>query len=134
MSLKTEYFKTEILGMKRGKKGSAPSNAKPLFFLSIVQALEKGTLLGNYFGYEPLLEQEYLALCSELEPHIEATPFYKPFYHSSTESFYSIKWNSEDFGEHKWHTPSPKFIKEHIQFAYLDPDLWDLLQYFFKKQ
>ena len=30
--------------------------------------------------------------------------------------------------EHSGHTPSPKFIKENIEYAFLDDGLWDLLQ------
>lgn len=128
MSLLSEYYKNELLSMKRGQKNGKKSNAKPLFFLALVQSIQNGEIIGNNFGYEKNIENNYYNLCQSLEPTIKATLFFKPFYHSTADSFYHIKWKGGQIPDHNWHTPSPHFLRDNIDYAYLDPGLWDLLQ------
>ena len=128
MNLKTSYYKNSILSIHRGFAFGIPSNAKPLFLLSIIKGIEEGVIIGNKFEYEERLETIYSKLCSQYESNRKAAPFYKPFFHSIREQYYSIKWKDGKLPEHKWHTPSPKFIKDNIDYAFLDDGLWDLLQ------
>lgn len=128
MNLLTDYYKTILLSIKRGRKNGSLSNAKPLFFLAIVDSIEKGLIIGNKFGYEEFLEHQYYSFCEEIEPDIKATLFFKPFYHMDADSFYHIKWKVGPKADHKWHTPSAKYLQTNIDYAYFDPELWDLLQ------
>ena len=127
MNLKTSYYKNSILSIHRGLAFGVPSNAKPLFLLAIIKGIEDGVILGNRFAYEEKLESIYAGLCSFYEPNRKAAPFYKPFYHSIREQYYNIKWKNGEIPNHKWHTPSPKFLKENVEYAYLDDGLWELL-------
>lgn len=128
MNLKASYYKNSILSIHRGLAFGVPSNAKPLFLLSIIRGIEEGVIIGNKFTYEEKLEAIYKEQCSLYEHDRKAAPFYKPFYHSAREHYYDIKWKGGKVPAHKWHTPSPKFIKENIDYAYLDDGLWELLQ------
>lgn len=128
MNLKISYYKNCILSIRRGIAFGAPSNAKPLYLLAIIKGIEEGIVLGNKFSYGNKLETVYNELCSIYEPHRKAAPFYKPFFHSIREQYYDIKWKGGQLPKHKWHTPSPKFIKENIEYAFLDDGLWELLQ------
>lgn len=128
MNLKTSYFKNCVLSMHRGLAFGVPSNAKPLFLLALIKGIDEGVLLGNKFVYGDSIEFIYRELCAYYEPNKKAAPFYKPFFHSASESYYYIKWKDGKMPEHKWHTPSPKFLRENIDYAYLDDGLWELLQ------
>ena len=128
MNLINSYYKNSILSIHRGLAFGVHSNAKPLFLLSIIRGIEDGVIIGNKFLYEEKLESIYKELCLLYEPYRKPAPFYKPFYHSIRECYYNIKWKGGEIPSHKWHTPSPKFIKENIEYAYLDDGLWELLQ------
>lgn len=128
MNLKTSYYKNCILSIHRGFAFGIPSNAKPLLLLAIIKGIDEGVLLGNKYEYGESLESFYKELCSYYEPNRKAAPFYKPFFHSASENYYHIKWKGGKMPEHKWHTPSPKFLQENIDYAYLDDGLWELLQ------
>lgn len=128
MSLKLDYYKNVLLSIHRGIAFGKPSNAKPLFLLAIINALEKGLIIGNKISYCSVLEEEYRIVCEFYEPHIKAAPLFKPFFHSTREGYYNIKWRINRFPEHKWHTPSVKFIKDNMEYAYLDDEFWEILQ------
>lgn len=128
MSLKSSYYLTAILSIHRGWNKGKFSNAKPLYFLSIIKCIEDGVILGNRFIYNAQIENAYLDTCALYEPNVKPAPFYKPFYHSIKESYYDIKWINGKLPEHKWHTPSAKFLRENVEYAYLDDGLWELLQ------
>ena len=64
MNLKTSFYKNSILSIHRGRAFGVPSNAKPLFLLSIIRGIEEGVIIGNKFSYEGKLESIYNELCS----------------------------------------------------------------------
>lgn len=51
--------------------------------------------------------------------------FFKPFYYLQFDGFWHLK---EKRGNVKTNRPSPRFIRENIEYAFLDNALWDLLQ------
>lgn len=128
MNLKTSYYKNCITSIHRGFAFGIPSNAKPLFLLAIIKGIGEGMIIGNKIKYEDCLETFYKEICILYEPNRKAAPFYKPFFHSIHENYYGIKWKGGQMPSHKWHTPSGKFLKDNIEYAYLDDGLWDLLQ------
>ena len=128
MNLKSSYYINCILSIRRGIAFGIPSNAKPLFLLSIIKGIEEHIIMENKYKYDDGLENIYKELCVFYEPNRKAAPFYKPYYHSASENYYDIKWIGDTIPIHKWHTPSPKFIRENIDYTYLDEGLWNLLQ------
>lgn len=128
MSLQTSYYRNVILSIHRGWKNGLYSNAKPLFLLTIIKGIEDGSLLGNRIPYSKELALSYKFLCQKYEPNIVVTPFFKPYYHSTKDGFYNIKWRTITEPPHKWHTPSGKFLAENVDYAYLDDTLWEQLQ------
>ena len=87
-----------------------------------------GKLLENKFFYDDFLEALYLDSCHLYEPELKVAPFYRPFYHSNREEYYNILWKGGSVPAHTWHTPSAKFLREHVEYAFLDNKLWSLLQ------
>ena len=128
MNLKTSYYKNVLLTIHRGWAKGKFSNAKPLFLIAIIEGIDEGFLIGNKITYDRKLETKYKDVCEFYEPEIKLALFFKPFYHSQREEYYHIHWKNGIIPEHSWHTPSPKFIREYIEYAYLDDGLWELLQ------
>jgi predicted restriction endonuclease len=56
------------------------------------------------------------------------TPIYIPLFHLSSEDYWHIKWKDGYKPATHAHTPSAKYLRENIEYAYLDNALWDLLQ------
>ncbi len=128
MRLKTSYYKNMLISLKRGGYKGVLSKAKPLFYLAIFKGIEEGWIMGNKIKYDKQIEKVYLEFYKMYDPQSKPAPFFKPFYHSTGESFYDIHWKEGKIPEHKWHTPSGKFLIDHCEYAYFDDGLWELLQ------
>lgn len=131
MSLLTKkYYITQILRTRCGNHRGRIVIAKPLYFLAIIDAIEKGILQNNHIQQDNLLLIElYEQICLGYEPNLKLTPFILPFYHMSKDSYYNIKWKGNSFKPSpRAHSPSGKYLRNNAEFAYLDSALWDLLQ------
>ena len=128
MDLQVSYYKSCVLSIHRGLSFGTPSNAKPLFLLAIIKGIEEGTIIGNQIRYDDLIERDYYELCKLYEPSRKPAPLFKPFFHSDKENYYSIKWKNGHMPAHNYHTPSSRFIKDNMEYAYLDSGFWDILQ------
>lgn len=121
--LSKSYYNIVIRRMKRGNARGVVINAKPIFLLSILSLIAEEIVIDNRFRFNEMLNNSYNETCEKYNQPI--TPLYKPFYHLSSDGFWYIKWK-ENAIEKK--TPSAKFIRDNIEYAYLDNALWDLLQ------
>lgn len=54
--------------------------------------------------------------------------FIRPFFHLSSASFYHLIWKQGAEVLKKFTTPSAKYLREHLLYAKLDDELWELLQ------
>lgn len=68
--------------------------------------------------------QEYQKLC----PSRKVTPLALPYFHLNKEPYYHIKWEQSTTPPRQAHSPSAKFLREHVDYAYFDDELWKLLQ------
>ena len=126
-NIELSYYKNILSSMRRGLIKGRFSNAKPLYFLAIVEAISRGGLLENKFFYDDTLETLYLEMCNLYEPGLSAAPFYKTYYRSSSEEYYKIIWKDGVNPPEQSKSPSRRYLKENVQYAYLDDKLWDLL-------
>jgi putative restriction endonuclease len=61
------------------------------------------------------------------QPEIKQTPFYKPFFHLTSDGFWFFKLNEGySFPDHT-KTPSLKLQKEAIQYAYFSDSLYEII-------
>ena len=129
--LKRKYYQTELIRIHRGNSRGVFINAKPLYVISLIECIDKGILLENKIEYPaPEIEKVYLETCEKYEPGRKLSPFILPYFHISTESFYDIQWKGTKFVPSRHaHSPSGKYLKENVSYAYLDEALFDLLQY-----
>ena len=127
-NIELSYYKNLLLSIHRGWTKGRFSNAKPLYFLAITEGISNGIILENRLFYDKSLEALYLDTCNLYEPGLKVAPFYKPYYHSNREEYYNILWKGGSLPVHTWHTPSAKFLRDHVEYAYLDNRLWYILQ------
>lgn len=129
MSLKVAYYRSILLETHRGNGHGVISNAKPYLLLSIISLIEKRLIIGNKILFENSnLLETYNFITKMYEPQKEVTPITKPFFHLNREPFYYLKWKSSTIIPKQANTPSAKFLRENVEYAYLDGELWELLQ------
>lgn len=128
MVLCQEYYKSQILSLKRGVSRLGVSNAKPHFLLAVLSRIDAGAIMGNMVKYpDDELIKAYQQSWQKYEPGKIPTPIYKPYFHLSSDSFYHVKWKGESRHD-ALTTPSVNFQRENIDYTYFDSDLWDFLQ------
>lgn len=119
--LKVTYYKNLLLSMNVAKHNGEIIIAKPIMLLTLLSLIEDGELIGNKFLYDDRLIARYKNLFFEYKPTSFTSPIY-PFYYLNSEEFYMIK------GDTSRRTPSTKFLRENVEFAAFDDELWELLQ------
>lgn len=118
-----ELYSDMILGIKCGSYQGRRIKAKPLLFYSVIMMIEEGLIHNNRIYFNNVSENFYKNI---LVVRGEAvTPFFKPFYYLQFDGFWHLKGKIDNV---KTDRPSPKFLRENIDYAYLDNALWDLLQ------
>jgi hypothetical protein len=129
MNLKLSYYKNEVLCTHRGNNRGKVSNAKPFFLLALFDLIEDGVIIDNKISFNSdILKETYQNKAISFKRYNPITPFYKPFFHLNSESYYQIKWKANNKPKGAGKTPSAKFLRENVEYASLDDDLWQLLQ------
>lgn len=129
MGLKVSYFKNLLICTHRGNYRGIVSNAKPFFLLAIIQSIEDGIIVGNKISFDnEKLISVYNTISRKYELNKQPTPFNKPFFHLNREEYYFLKWKHGIHVPKQCVSPSSKFLRENVEFAALDDELWDLLQ------
>lgn len=119
--LKISYYKYLLLSMNVARYHGQINIAKPIMILSILQGIEDGNIKANRILYSESLINSYNTLFKRYSKTAITSSVY-PYYYLGSEDFYFIK------GRKAQTTPSAKFIRENVEYACLDEDLWDLLQ------
>lgn len=118
--LKKEYYKTALLTMNQRIANGKSNIAKPILMLAIISLIDDGHIIGNQIHYDKELVAEYNRIFENYSNTITLVQY--PFYYLRNDGFYLIKGKAEK------KTPSGKYIRENIEYAYLDDGLWELLQ------
>lgn len=119
--LKISYYKNLLLSMNVARFHGQVNIAKPIMMLSIIRGIENGSIKANRILYSESLITSYNKLFTSYSDNA-ITPSEYPFYYLGSEDFYYIK------GKKAQTTPSAKFLRENVEYACLDDDLWELLQ------
>lgn len=108
-------------------RGVAPN--KPILLLSVIELIATGRISNNQIPFNAELIATFLKLWGYLEP--ERKPdIGLPFYHLTSDRFwhYQMKSGFEGLLEAKVKIRTPRTIRETVEYAYLDDELWALLQ------
>ena len=127
-----ELYGQQVRNLRLGTIDGHPAPSKPIFLLSIIDSISTKCLRANeILFYNKLLQGMYKML---YEYYINALPkyylpfFIRPYFHLSSEPFYELVWKRDSRPPMLSHTPSARYLREHLAYAKLDDDLWLLLQ------
>jgi len=128
--LKVKYYIGEILKTKIGNSHGVYIKAKPIFLLAIINCIESKHIKTNEISLDDdIIKKVYYELFEKLQPDVKPSPYLLPYFHLSSESYYSIFWTGVPFQPHpKAHSPSEKYIRLNSTHSFLDGALWVLLQ------
>lgn len=124
-----EYYENSIDHMRQGSVGhdSIRIIAKPILILSVIKGIKDGTFKSNRFNYdevnalyEPLFRKYFMEARQEY-----LTPLFYPFYYLKTDQFWHLSWKPN--GCTKTDAPSASWISRNVDNAYIDEELWLLL-------
>ncbi len=123
----TNYTK-RIMNIRQAKIRGEVIVAKPVLLLAIIDGIDSDAFLSNEFQLTEWLEARYLML---MQLYLKSSQFDKPtdisnpFWHLQTDGFWHLQYGE---GPQDGATPSKRWLKEKVTFAYFDDDLWMLLQ------
>lgn len=132
MEFKRTYYSHELLKLNCAHIHGRKILAKPVLLLSIITAIEEKVVTKNKFVWSKeddsfnRLEEIYKDLYLGYIPNEYQTPLFKPFFHLKHEGFWHLDVKDKD---NIPKTSSICFLRNELNYAYLDPSLWDLLQY-----
>jgi putative restriction endonuclease len=102
--------------------------AKPVLLLALIDSIDDGEFTSNRFTLSEWLEKRYLTLMKQYTKNSQfdkPADISNPFWHLQSDGFWHLQY-VEDPQEGV--TPTKRWLKENVTFAYLDDDLWVLLQ------
>ena len=125
--MKNEYlydlYRIAFLSVKQKSTNGVTNAAKPALVIAVIDAVAAGEVKNNQIRFQDI-EARYISTLEKWQP--EKTPLKYPFYHMESDGFWHLKWIGEQ--STKRISPSAKFLRENIEYAYFDNALWDLLQ------
>lgn len=118
-----ELYSDMILEIKCGSFQGHKIKAKPVLLYSVIIMIEDGAVADNRIYFNKSTEEFYKKVFTDIGEI--ATPFFKPFYYMQFDGFWHLKGNTDVV---KTNRPSPKYIRDNVEYAFLDNAFWDLLQ------
>ena len=122
------FYTNRILNLRQAKIHGEVIVAKPVLLLALIDGIGQGIFKENKFVLNEWFEDRYLKLMVENTSHSQfdkPSDIANPFWHLATDGFWHL--HGKNVLEMKT-TPSIKWLKENVSYAYFDEDLWLLLQ------
>ena len=118
-----DLYRIAFLSVKQKSTNGVTNAAKPALVIAVIEAIASEEVKNNQIRFQDI-EARYISTLEKWQP--EKTPLKYPFYHLEGDGFWHLKWKGEQ--PTKRISPSAKFLRENIDYAYFDNALWDLLQ------
>lgn len=122
-TLKISLYRDSILKMTCGTYHGTVIKAKPILLGVVLSAIDDGLITENKIPLSNEIIELYKRAYSTYGGKI--TPFFKPYYYLQYEEFWHLKWKVR---EDKALRPGLTMLRENVEYAYLDNELWELLQ------
>lgn len=128
--LLAKYYLDKFLKMHCAHVYGRKILAKPIFVLTIIAAISDKVITENKFYWErnsvaKQFHELYQSLYVSFLPNDYLTPMYKPFFHLKNDGFWHLNVNDDNS---MVKVASVNFLKTNLNYAYLDQELWGILQ------
>lgn len=122
-------FSPKSASNKIGLNVSPGAPNKPILLLSVIEMITTGQITRNQLPFNAELIATFLKLWSHLEP-VRKPDIGLPFYHLTSDRFwhYKMKVGFEGLIKAKVKIRTPSTIRQTVEYAYLDDELWSVLQ------
>ena len=125
-----KHYTAAILRMRQAKVHGEAIVAKPVLLLALLEAMDEDVITNNRFHIDEWLEEKYNTLMEKFTKNSQfekITGIEKPFWHLETDEFWHLKIST--LFHEKGVTPSKHWLKENVEYAYLDESLWIMLMH-----
>lgn len=128
MTKNLAYYVNKFANLRVSRSSGVAPN-KPLLLLSIIELISQGEIRRNQIPLSAELIATFLKLWSHLEP-VRKPDIGLPFYHLTSDGFwyFEMKLGFESLIAAKVKIRTPSTIRQTVEYAYLDDELWSLLQ------
>ena len=122
------YYTKRIMSIRQAKIHGEVIVAKPVLLLAFIDGIENREFTANRFTLNEWMENRYLTLMKQYTKNSQfpnPADISNPFWHLQGDGFWHLQFCEEP---QEGVTPSKRWLKEKVSFAYFDDDLWILLQ------
>jgi putative restriction endonuclease len=128
MTKNLAYYINKFANLRVSRSNGVAPN-KPILLLSIIELISQGEIRRNQIPLSAELIATFLKLWSYLEP-VRKPDIGLPFYHLTSDGFwyFEMKLGLESLIAAKVKIRTPSTIRQTVEYAYLDDELWSLLQ------
>ena len=122
------YYTKHIMNIRQAKIRGEVIVAKPVLLLALIDGISENVFLENEFELSEWLDSHYQML---MKKYIRSSQFSKitsienPFWHLSSDGFWTLKCRLRPPSDV---SPSKRWLKDNVEYAYFDEPLWILLQ------
>jgi len=122
------HYERLIMNIRQAKIKGEVILAKPVLLVAVIDSIDKGEIISNKIYLTQKLEGRYLMLMSHYAKESqfeEITPINNPFWHLQSDGFWHL------YGQHPDKmtvTATKARLTNESIFAFVDDDLWTLLQ------
>lgn len=121
-----------ILSLHTGSVNGNVAVSKPIYIITIIEAIESGALKDNWIDLDnEFIRNRFGQLYEQANGNrkgYESSFFVRPYFHLDSAPFYHLIWKKGVEYTNKSITPSAKFLRENLIHAKLEDELWNLLQ------
>ena len=122
------YYTKRIMNIRQAKIKGEVIVAKPVLLLALIDGISDNIFIDNEFELTEWLESRYMKLMREYtrsSQFSKITGIENPFWHLATDGFGNLQYRHAPQTDA---SPSKRWLKENVEFAYFDEALWVLLQ------
>ena len=115
--LVVNMYKDMLLSIKRGNGVNGKSIAKPILLLSIIENISSQKLICNNLLCDDNNIKNCYARLMMAHGEQSKIPMSVPYYHLASSPFYHLIWKEKERPPFGGHTPSAKYLREHLLYA-----------------